>query len=127
IHLGAQDIRQLPGLIDIPFRQALGWVQIGDYTDLAAVVGQTLAEYDARAVLHHTERHGAIEQHTPGRSPVGAIAAIDMTARKKKTVAAGQARAPSAQLNNVSEQPRDAGLAPTAGNADYGNPSGVAC
>ena len=102
----------------------LGAVQVGHDADLAAVVGQAVAQDGFGAVLDHHGLHGAVHQQAAAGVPVGAVACIDAAALEEQAVAAGQAGVAAAQADQPGDQARQHGGAARAGDAHHGDAAG---
>ena len=104
----------------------VGVVDVGDHADLAAVVGQALAQDHAAVVLDDGGVDVAVHQDARARGEVGAVALLHQAAVQVQALAAGQAGALARQVQQARDQARDHGLAVGAGDADDGDAAGVA-
>ena len=126
VDLGALDLgRHLLGIVNVIFWQSIGWIDIGDDTDLTAVVGKSLGENRDTTVFKYRGLYGAVEQHATGGSPVGAVAFFNLPLTKVQAVATSQADMLAAEMDDACDQSCDGGFAMGAGDADDWNPAGV--
>ena len=126
VHLRAEDAEHAFGVIDVEIAEVVGVVDVGDHADLAAVVGQALAQDHAAVVLDDGGVDVAVHQDARARGEVGAVALLHQAAVQVQALAAGQAGALARQVQQARDQARDHGLAVGAGDADDGDAAGVA-
>jgi hypothetical protein len=98
-----------------------GTIEVGDDTNLATVVGQSLVEDGGGPVLEHRAVDLAADQQTLGNGAVGGVGIVDAAPAEEQAVAAGQAHRVAGQLQQPGGQPGHAAAVATAGNADDGD------
>jgi hypothetical protein len=98
--------------------------QVGDDADLAAVIGEAVAQDGGRVVLDDDGIDAAVHQQAVGGVPAGAVLLLDATRAEEEAVPAGQADMPAVQVQQPGDQAGDLVAAARAGHADDGDAPG---